>query len=228
MIAAPGCIQNCTSPEPSEHSPETNENLARKARRVICGWRYAKRALSFSPRGVTHILLFAARHFLFLNVPPVHRTPGYSAIPPAAELIHSAVKQYNSQLYWNAVQFQRAHPDASVLFFDAYTTLNQVSLPFYSLFNLMTHILPQIMDQAGENGFKNATRHCLGYHHYFSTPTSFAAECVNPVSEYVWIDHFHLTTAIHFIFAAEVKKVSLFVVPGTMTVSNTVWFSSVP
>ncbi|KAL8292413.1 hypothetical protein RQP46_001025 [Phenoliferia psychrophenolica] len=88
-----------------------------------------------------------ARHFLFMTVPPTYASPLYGGRGD----LKAAILDYNKQLRTNAIAFQHAHPDAVVLWFDAYTAFGE------------------ILDNAWQEGFVNSSESCPSYRE--GTPT---------------------------------------------------------
>lgn len=125
-----------------------------------------------------------ARHFLYMSVPPTHATPLFGG----NENVKIAVLDFNLQLRANAIRFQSEHPDAVVLWYDAYSTFGR------------------LLETASEQGFKNYTEPCWAYQMGTPTPTTRYSQCVNPVNEYFWMDQYHPNSPVHKLLAREVKS----------------------
>lgn len=125
-----------------------------------------------------------ARHFLFMTVPPTYSSPLFFG----RWTLRNAIKDYNQQLRSNAIVFQREHPDAVVLFYDAHKTFGR------------------ILDNAWQEGFKNTTEACPAYMRGTPSLTTLYKECVNPVNEYIWLDKLHPTAGVHQLIAKGVKR----------------------
>lgn len=57
-----------------------------------------------------------------MTVPPTYSSPLFFG----RWTLRNAIKDYNQQLRSNAIVFQREHPDAVVLFYDAHKTFGRV------------------------------------------------------------------------------------------------------
>ncbi|TFK80442.1 carbohydrate esterase family 16 protein [Polyporus arcularius HHB13444] len=79
--------------------------------------------------------------YLFINVPPLERSPGHIGAPDAG-LYKQNIIDYNSALAAHVASFAHAHPDVTVLAFDAHAWFGQ------------------ILDNAAHYGFKNITGFC--------------------------------------------------------------------
>jgi phospholipase/lecithinase/hemolysin len=86
------------------------------------------------------------RNFLFMNLPPLDRTPGAIAAGPAAALPNTTmVHTWNNLIGSFAADFSVTHPGSEVMVFDTYTYLNG------------------ILDNHLQYGFSNITGFCLRY-----------------------------------------------------------------
>ena len=63
--------------------------------------------------------------YLFLNVPPLERSPGHLGSSDAA-LYKQNILDYNAALAAHTAAFARSHPDVNVLTFDAHTWFGRV------------------------------------------------------------------------------------------------------
>ncbi|KAI0755172.1 hypothetical protein C8Q80DRAFT_415991 [Daedaleopsis nitida] len=79
--------------------------------------------------------------YLFVNVPPLERSPGHLGNADAA-LYRQNILDYNAALAAHTAAFARAHPDVTVLSFDAHAWFARV------------------LDRADEYGFANVTGFC--------------------------------------------------------------------
>lgn len=126
------------------------------------------------------------KHFLFMNLPPLDRTPGNvaSANPLPNKTM---VDWYDDVLDSHARAFEHAHEDSTVLVFDVNTFLNGV------------------MDHAADYGLKNVTGYCASFDQpYINTdPASYG--CL-PLPEYFWFNTGHMTSHVHQILAGEVER----------------------
>ncbi|KAJ9618252.1 hypothetical protein H2203_009168 [Taxawa tesnikishii (nom. ined.)] len=121
------------------------------------------------------------RNFLFMNLPPLDRTPGNSKLPIPNNTTQK-VDWYDAALANHSAAFGEQNADAKVMLFDANTFLNGV------------------MDNASEYGIKNTTGYCASYDQpYINTdPASYG--CL-PLPEYFWFNTGHMTSHVHEILA---------------------------
>lgn len=59
-----------------------------------------------------------------MSVPPTYAAPKFGGNGD----VKTAILDFNSQLKANVIRFQSEHPDAVVLWYDAYTTFGRVSM----------------------------------------------------------------------------------------------------
>jgi phospholipase/lecithinase/hemolysin len=79
---------------------------------------------------------------LFINVPPEERAPARNGNAAAQATEAQRVTEYNTALAQHVAQFAKAHPEATVLSFDAHMFFNTV------------------LDNPVKYGFKNTTGYC--------------------------------------------------------------------
>lgn len=91
-----------------------------------------------------------ARNFLFLNVPPIDRSPGTISQGVFASLFEAAtVKDFNSRLANLAQTLRSAHADSTVFYFD--TNL------------LFTRVLDHPSSYTQTEGYRNTNSFCVSY-----------------------------------------------------------------
>jgi len=69
---------------------------------------------------------FGARNFLFINIPPIERSP---AVPPESEKLPGSgdnYKLWNSTLHEAVQSFHSLHPDVTALIYSSYNTFSRV------------------------------------------------------------------------------------------------------
>lgn len=135
-----------------------------------------------------------ARNFLFLNVPPVDRSPLIVAAGLAdAALEKAAIATWNARLASLAHNLTRTYHDTTTFLFDthaAFTTVLDYPCSF-----------PQTC------AYKNTTDYCVAYEN--GTPswyTDDAAECGISVDEYFWLNTLHPTFRMHNVTAELVAR----------------------
>ena len=131
------------------------------------------------------------RNFLFLNVPPVERSPLAQANDvPSQALEASAIEDFNDRVATLAASFQYTYRDTTVFQFNAHRVFNQV------LSN------PAAYPQTA--GYKNTTAYCDAYANGTPAWDSFNATCGVPVNQYFWLNSLHPTYPMHDVVAKEV------------------------
>ncbi|KAH9218365.1 hypothetical protein DL95DRAFT_489408 [Leptodontidium sp. 2 PMI_412] len=126
------------------------------------------------------------RNFLFMNLPPLERTPGnqVSANPlPSSTMVN----QYNSAISAAATTFVASHPGAKAMVFDTYSFLSG------------------ILDNPSKYGIKNTTSYCPNYNAP-DIDTNYAAYGCLPIEDYFWYNSGHITWPIHKYIAKAVGK----------------------
>lgn len=131
--------------------------------------------------GVQRIYELGYRKFLFMNLPPLNRSPSPSVNA-------SLVRQFNDIQSAHADAFQNKNCDATVLQFDVNSVLNDV------------------LDNYQDYGFKNITKNCPGYNQpdIWTNPEKYG--CGEGLDTYFWYDAGHLGSRTHKIFTEKLKK----------------------
>jgi len=133
-----------------------------------------------------------ARNFLFLNVPPVDRSPLTKAEGAAAVAEETAdLAAFNAEVANMAVTLKKTHADTNVFTFDTNTLFNKV------LDN------PKSFPQTSI--YKNTTDFCLAYENGTAADNSFDPSCGVPVNEYFWLNSLHPTYPMQNVLAQEVS-----------------------
>ena len=103
-----------------------------------------------NPPSPTQLYTSHARNFLFLNVPPVNRSPlTTSAGPSASALEASSITAFNAALRTLASTFSAAHADATVFLYDTN--------------GLFTAVLDDPRHFPETAGYVNTTAYCVAY-----------------------------------------------------------------
>jgi len=133
-----------------------------------------------------------ARNFLFLNVPPVNRSPLTKAEGAAAVAEEAAdLIAFNADIANLASTLKETHTDTNVFTFDTNTLFNKVldnpdSFPQTSI-------------------YKNVTDFCVAYENGTPADNTFDASCGVPVNEYFWLNSLHPTYPMHDVLAQEIS-----------------------
>lgn len=111
-------------------------------------------------------------NFLFLNLPPLDRTPSnlVSAHPLPNKTM---VTWWDETLLNHSTAFGRAHSDAKTMVFDTNSFLNGV------------------LDEPGKYGISNITNYCPGYTNpdVLTDPAKYGC---GPIDEYFWFNSGHM------------------------------------
>lgn len=121
-----------------------------------------------------------ARNFLFLNVPPVNRSPLTTAQGANASALEATdIAYFNSQIQVLASNLTTAHADATTFVFDTNTLFNEVLDD------------PQRFPETAL--YRNTTTYCAAYANGTPTEDYFNATCGIPVNQYFWLNSLHPT-----------------------------------
>ncbi|CAG8306829.1 unnamed protein product [Penicillium salamii] len=127
------------------------------------------------------------KQYLFMNLPPLDRTPGNQAkISPSPNA--TQVGWYNGALAEHATAFSEKHKDAKVMVFDAHTRLGAM------------------LDEPGKYGIVNTTNFCAGYDQPDIAVNYENYGCPTPLDEYFWFNSGHMTSHVHKILARQVER----------------------
>lgn len=142
---------------------------------------------------VDQLYASGARNFLFLNVPPVDKSPlTQSAGASAQSLEANDIADWNSRLVSLSASLTKEHCDVTSFIFDTHKVFSRV----------LEHpcAYPQTCP------YKNTTAYCTGYENGTSTSTSFDPACGIPVDEYLWLNSLHPTFRMHEAIASQIVK----------------------
>ncbi|KAL0261895.1 hypothetical protein SLS55_003328 [Diplodia seriata] len=129
---------------------------------------------------VDQLYTSGARNFLFLNVPPLERTPlttGQGS--DSVDLEKPVVTDFNTRISNLASSLQEKHADTTVFTFDAHTLFNQ--------------ILDDPSSYTQTAGLKNTTAYCTDYENGTDEQNTTVAACGVAVNEYFWLNTLHPT-----------------------------------
>ncbi|KAJ5171352.1 Esterase SGNH hydrolase-type [Penicillium coprophilum] len=130
------------------------------------------------------------RSYLFMNLPPLDRTPGNQAknnpSPNATQ-----VGWYNAALADHAAAFAEEHKEAQVMLFDAHARLTAM------------------LDEPYKYGIVNTTNFCAGYDQPDISVEYEKYGCPTPLKRYFWFNAGHMTSHVHEVLAAEVERLLL-------------------
>ncbi|KAJ5747509.1 Esterase SGNH hydrolase-type [Penicillium nucicola] len=127
------------------------------------------------------------RKYLFMNLPPLDRTPGNQAknnpSPNATQ-----VAWYNEALEEQAGAFGSGHENVEVRVFDAHSRL------------------AGMLDEPARYGIVNTTGFCAGYDQPDIGSEYMKYGCPVPLEEYFWFNTGHLTSHTHHVLAGELEE----------------------
>ncbi|KAJ4377341.1 hypothetical protein N0V83_000166 [Neocucurbitaria cava] len=130
---------------------------------------------------VEKIYALGYRNFLFMNLPPLDRSPSPSVNA-------SLVDTFNSIQASHANAFQSSHQDATVLQYDVNTVLNK------------------ILDNHDDYGFKKITNYCPGYNQPDIRVNPGKYGCGEGLDTYFWYDSGHLGSRTHKVFTKQLRR----------------------
>ena len=140
-----------------------------------------------------------ARNFLFVNVPPMDRSPEATAQSDMPELKLKTITDWNRRLAQLSLNLSSVYPDTAVFLLDSNKLFNEV------LDDPSSHIETA--------GYRNLTGYCEVYKQklFHPDPPSpqphyYDPSCGVRIDEYLWIDGSHPTWPMHQAIATEVVK----------------------
>jgi phospholipase/lecithinase/hemolysin len=139
-----------------------------------------EKAQSLVFTNVEKIYALGYKNFLFMNLPPLDRSPSPSVNASQVDL-------FNSIHAAQTDAFQAKHRDATVLQFDVNSVLNDV------------------LDNYKDYGFVNVTTNCPGYNQPDIRTNPAKYGCGEGLDTYFWYDKGHLGSRTHEVFT---KKLS--------------------
>ncbi|KAI9813585.1 MAG: hypothetical protein M1827_003654 [Pycnora praestabilis] len=134
-----------------------------------------------------------ARNFVFLNVPPIDRSPGTTMWGVgASNLVAADISLLNNGIVQLANNLTNAYHDSKVFQFNTNAIFSQ------ALDN------PATFPQTAE--YKNTTEYCIAYEN--GTPSWYTLDesCRIPVNEYFWLNTLHPTFPMHNATAAQLAE----------------------
>lgn len=134
-----------------------------------------------------------ARNFLFLNVPPVNRSPLTQAAGPSAQSIEAAdIADWNNRLVSLSNSLTWKYKDTTSFIFDTNKVFSRV----------LDHpcAYPQTCP------YQNTTTYCTAYENGTATSTTFDPSCGVSVDKYLWLNTLHPTFRMHEAIAAQIVK----------------------
>ncbi|KAK2787341.1 hypothetical protein FQN52_007245 [Onygenales sp. PD_12] len=124
------------------------------------------------------------RNFLFLDVPPVDRSPLTASQGQAAQNLEaSSIEQWNSRLGELAEETQAQYENVKVLLFSTHS--------------LFSKVLDDPSSYEETAVYKNTTAYCAEYENGTPEWTTFNETCGIPVNEYFWLNSLHPTYPVH-------------------------------
>ncbi|KAF2764521.1 lysophospholipase A [Teratosphaeria nubilosa] len=136
---------------------------------------------------VREIYRLGYRKFLFMQLPPLDRTPPNLVRAAGPRPNASMVDWWNEALADGIAGFERELEDVNVMVFET------------------TGFLNYVLDHAEEFAIRNTTGYCAGYNQPVvgSDPGRYGCE---PLGEYFWFNKGHMTSHTHEILAGKVEQ----------------------
>ncbi|EME46056.1 carbohydrate esterase family 16 protein [Dothistroma septosporum NZE10] len=134
-----------------------------------------------------------AKNFLFLEVPPVDRSPLTQAAGSSAQSIEKeAIASWNDRVAHIAQNLSTTHQDATTFVFDTNA--------------LFTQVLNKPSSYKETSPYKNTTGYCEAYEN--GTPSWYTKydNCTYAVDEYFWLNTLHPTFRMHNVTAKQIAK----------------------
>lgn len=130
-----------------------------------------------------------ARSFVFLNLPPLERTPKFASQTAGARIqIKNATGDYNSLLFTYVDNFIEEYSPTS-------TSTENGTLGFVKGFDAKA-VFDKLINDAGPLGFVNATGWAEPYENGTSSMTTQVPP-FRPVSSYFWLNDLHPLFTVH-------------------------------
>ncbi|KAL0941959.1 lysophospholipase a [Colletotrichum truncatum] len=126
------------------------------------------------------------RNYLFLNLPPLDKTPA-SQTNPSRKPDTQMINTFNSVVNQTAKAFTEKHPGTTALVFDTYSWL--------------THVF----NNAASFGITNTTSICPKAKAW-DIATNYASYGCQPVAEYFWYDSGHITYSVQELLGSKVDE----------------------
>ncbi|KAI5861427.1 carbohydrate esterase family 16 protein [Durotheca rogersii] len=133
-----------------------------------------------------------ARNFVFLNVPPVDRSPlTVGQGQRAAEQERAAIADWNGRVADLAAALKSNHTE-------------QVNVWLYDTNESFGRVIDNPTAFPQTAGLKNTTAYCTAYQNGTPTQDTLTPSCGVAVNEYFWLNNLHPTYPIHELVAKEV------------------------
>jgi phospholipase/lecithinase/hemolysin len=142
---------------------------------------------------VDQLYVSGARNFLFLNVPPVNRSPLTAGYGPSAQALQATdIAAYNANLTHLAANLSATYPDAFTYVFDTNA--------------IFTQVLDDPCSHPETCAYKNTTDYCFYYENGTASWYTFYPNCSLPVDEYFWLNSLHPTFRMMNVTAQEIAR----------------------
>ncbi|KAI1811984.1 hypothetical protein GGS20DRAFT_592349 [Poronia punctata] len=139
---------------------------------------------------VDQIYTAGGRNFIFINVPPLDRTP---LIVPQGEdavaLSKADVEAWNGKVV-DLAKALKEKSDTNVWVYDSNKSFGDV--------------MDDPTSHLETSGLKNTTDFCEDYQNGTPEEDTFTPSCGVPVNQYFWLNNLHPTSAIHEVVAKEI------------------------
>ncbi|KAK5108872.1 hypothetical protein LTR62_007762 [Meristemomyces frigidus] len=134
-----------------------------------------------------------ARNFLFLNVPPVDRSPLTAAQGRTSQKLEAGIiSAYNANITAMAANLSSTYADATTFVFNTH--------------RIFTQVLNDPCSHPETCVYKNTTDYCDDYENGTESWYTFVPECGVPVDEYFWLNSLHPTFRMMNVTAKAIAK----------------------
>ncbi|KAH7146145.1 putative lysophospholipase A [Dactylonectria macrodidyma] len=137
-------------------------------------------------RSVKPLYKAGYHNYLFMNLPPIHRSPSYvNKVKPS--LNATMVEWWNSRLSKHTSQFSRDYKSTKILLYDSFSFLNNV------------------LDNPSDFQITNTTGFCSGYNNETVLTNPGAFGCA-PLDSYFWYNSGHISSHVHKLVAKDLIR----------------------
>ncbi|KAL2073938.1 hypothetical protein VTL71DRAFT_11264 [Oculimacula yallundae] len=144
-------------------------------------------------QGLVDQLYYAGgRNFVFLNVPPVDRSPLALTNTPADQAREKAdILAWNAALVTMARAIKVEKPDVNIFVVDSY--------------KYFTEVLDKPQEYKQTALYRNTTSYCAEYQNGTPAVDTYVPACGIPVNRYFWLNSLHPTYPMHDVLAEQVS-----------------------
>ena len=140
---------------------------------------------------VVKLYTVGARNFVFLNVPPIQRSPLTAEQGEATvALQRNAVMDFNKGLDAMVKKFSATRPETTTYHLNTY--------------DLFMEVLDNPTSYPQTAIYRNTTTFCAAYQQGTINPDSLNTSCGVPANQYFWLNSLHPTSPVHDLMAVKI------------------------